>query len=294
MDFVLEKAISIVKRVKDNLHALSKKQTTISEFVLRHPKFVATHAAKDVGHETGTSETTVIRFCYDIGLKGYTDLQKEITQDLFEENNSVSSLGNYLSSKKELMIEDRLVKNTMYKDIQRIDKIVSTVDDADYKMVAKKMHQASHIYIIGSGASKISADWLGFTLNILRPNITILTNETVNLIRTFQEMTEDALLIVISQHRYVKQPIQIAKYMKEKGMMVVGITDSHIAPIHDVATVTFTLEQYETSTLDLMPALTSFLNALVTGMVSYAPETYAAQRVNFDDSHPDFIEDHWS
>src|SRR5699024_823628 len=154
---------------------------------------------------------------------------------------------------------------------------------------AKKMHQASHIYIIGSGASKISADWLGFTLNILRPNITILTNETVNLIRTFQEMTEDALLIVISQHRYVKQPIQIAKYMKEKGMMVVGITDSHIAPIHDVATVTFTLEQYETSTLDLMPALTSFLNALVTGMVSYAPETYAAQRVNFDDSHPDFI-----
>ena len=110
MDFVLEKAISIVKRVKDNLHALSKKQTTISEFVLRHPKFVATHAAKDVGHETGTSETTVIRFCYDIGLKGYTDLQKEITQDLFEENNSVSSLGNYLSSKKELMIEKKKKK----------------------------------------------------------------------------------------------------------------------------------------------------------------------------------------
>src|SRR5699024_8630359 len=95
----------------------------VATFILNNLSFVATNAATEVGEKTNTSETTVIRFCYAIGLKGYAQLQREMTLFLFNQHMSSSTLGNYLSSKNELLDDQQLIEKAFRKDVTRIDGI---------------------------------------------------------------------------------------------------------------------------------------------------------------------------
>lgn len=285
---------SIKKLIEQHVNDLSKKQQNIATFILNNFKFVGTHSAAEVGKRTKTSETTVIRFCYALGLEGYAQLQREITVYLFNEHASVSTLGNYVASTKDLVEDEQLIKTALHQDMARIDRIAQQIDLALFNKVTKLLHEAKHVYIAGNGASKFAADWFHFTLNILRSNVSVIPDETPQLIRTIQEVEQDDVMIVISQHRYTKESIQLAQAFYEQGVNVIAITDSQVAPIHDYASFSFVLEQAEQSTIDLMPVLISFLNGLMTGMMTFDPEYYEEQRVNFDDIQYKFIEERWS
>lgn len=285
---------SIKQLIEESIGHLSTKQRMIAIFIINNLSYVGTHSAAEVGKRTKTSETTVIRLCYALGLEGYAQLQREITIYLFNAHTSVSTLGNYLDSKKHLTSNQGLVKDALHKDMKRIERISNQINVDQFNEATKSLHKAKHIYIVGAGASKFAADWFHFTLSILRPNVSIIPVETPQLIRMIQEVEREDLVIVISQHRYTKESIQIAQALFEEGMEVMAITDSTIAPIHDYASYVFVLEQIEQSTIDLMPALISFLNVLITGMMTHDTEYYEAQQVNFDEVQYKFIEERWS
>lgn len=290
----MEENQSIKKLIEQHVDGLSKKQQAIATFILNNFKYVATHSAAKVGERTKSSETTVIRFCYALGLEGYAQLQREITVYLFNEHASVSTLGNYVASTKDLAEDEQLIKTALHKDIARIDRVAQQIDVDLFNQVTRILHEAKHVYIAGNGASKFAADWFHFTLNILRSNVSVIPVETPQLIRTIQEVEKEDVMIVISQHRYTKESIQMAQAFFEQGVKVIAITDSQVAPIHEYASFSFVLEQVEQSTIDLMPVLISFLNGLMAGMMTFDPDYYEAQRVNFDDIQYKFIEERWS
>lgn len=284
---------SIKDLIEAHYSSLSKKQQKVANFVLNNPTFVGTHSAAEVGARAETSETTVIRFCYALGLNGYAQLQKEITLFVFNQN-TVSTLGNYFSSKKELFHDQHLVEKAIGKDIATMNRIAEYIDKEHFSKVTRQLHEAEHIYIIGGGASQFPAQWLHFTLNILRSGVSIIQTDTPDLIRTMQEIDEKAIVIVISLHRYFKEPIQIAEALHKQGITVLAITDAKLAPIQKHCSYAFVLEQTEKSTIDLMPSLISFLNLLVTGMMTFDPDYYDKQRVNYDDFNNSFISEKWS
>ncbi|WP_040977833.1 MurR/RpiR family transcriptional regulator [Oceanobacillus jeddahense] len=279
--------------IETHFNALSKKQQKVANFVLNNPTFVGTHSAAEVGNKAETSETTVIRFCYTLGLEGYAELQKKITLYVFDQN-TVSTLGNYFSAKKKLFNDQHLIEKAMEKDIAQIDRIAKQMDKELFYKATHQLHEAKNIYIIGAGASQFPAQWLHFTLNILRPNVSIIHTETPELIRTMQEIDEDDVVIAISLHRYFKEPIHIAEALHKRAITVLAITDSKLAPIQEHCSHAFVLEQTEKSTIDLMPSLISFLNLVVTGMMTFDPDYYDKQRVNYDDFNKTFISDKWS
>ena len=75
---------TIKERIEQHFNALSKSQQKVADFVLKNPTYVGVHSAAEVGEQAGTSETTVIRFCYTIGLNGYVQLQRDVTMYLFD------------------------------------------------------------------------------------------------------------------------------------------------------------------------------------------------------------------
>lgn len=284
--------LRIKERIEQHFHRLSKSQQKVANVVLSNPAYISTHAAVDVGIMASTSETTVIRFCYAIGLTGYAQLQKEVTKFLIADHSN-STLGNYVSSKEAFFKEQSLCEKVMHQTSVKIVTIAEQVDGALFKNTTEAMHEAKKIYVAGAGASQFAAQWLQFTLNMLRPNVELIAMETSALIRTLQEMDESALVIIISLHRYYNEPLQLAKELVARGAKVIGITDSNIAPLHQFIDTCFVLEQAELSTIDLMPALVTFMNTLVVGMMSYAPAHYNEQRLKYDDFQNSFISNRW-
>lgn len=284
---------SVFERIEKSFHRLSKKQQKVAGFVLNNPTFVGTHTAAEVGEHAGTSETTVIRFCYEIGLEGYAQLQKEITLYVFNQK-TTSTLGNYFSARRDLFADQKLIEKALKRDATKINRIVEQLDRNTFQTITRALHNAKNVYIYGAGASRFAADWLNFTMNIMRPNVTLIPTETPGLIRTLQKIDSESVGVFISLHRYYNETIQLAEAFHQRGIPVIAITDSKLAPILKHCSHPVVLEQTEKSTIDLMPALISFLNALVTGMMAVDPDYYNKQRVNYDDFSHSFIGEKWS
>lgn len=65
---------TIQQAIQHKYQELSKSQRKVASFILKNLQTVGVHSAAYVGEKSGVSETTVIRFCYSIGLSGYAEL----------------------------------------------------------------------------------------------------------------------------------------------------------------------------------------------------------------------------
>ncbi|MCL1699728.1 MurR/RpiR family transcriptional regulator [Lysinibacillus sp. Bpr_S20] len=284
---------TIQQVIQHKYQELSKSQQKVAIFILKNLQTVGVHSAAYVGDKAGVSETTVIRFCYAIGLSGYAELQREITMHLFNDGKA-SSLQNYLQSKQALFETPRFYEKTMEKDASSILNVAKNINEEDFDRASYLLHTKKKVYIVGNGSSRLAAQWLHFTLNMLRPNVVLLDFETSEIVRALQEIDEDSVVIILSFHRYFKEPIQFAAEIQGKNCEIIGITDSKIAPITQYATITFVNEQQEMSTIDAMPSLISFLNTLIAGMTAQDHDYYENQRIKYDDFQNSFLANRWS
>lgn len=208
---------TIQQVIQHKYQELSKSQQKVAIFILKNLQTVGVHSAAYVGDKAGVSETTVIRFCYAIGLSGYAELQREITMHLFNDGKA-SSLQNYLQSKQALFETPRFYEKTMEKDASSILNVAKNINEEDFDRASFLLHTKKKVYIVGNGSSQLAAQWLHFTLNMLRPNVVLLDFETSEIIRALQEIDEDSVVIILSFHRYFKEPIQFAAEIQEKKM----------------------------------------------------------------------------
>lgn len=94
-----------------------------------HSHTFAVTSAQKLGKEIGVSETTIIRFCYSLGLSGYAELQKLIRNQLIYES---SSLNEYHSSKLEAANQPNFMAQVMGQDIISIEKTMNNLSNEDF------------------------------------------------------------------------------------------------------------------------------------------------------------------
>ena len=255
--------MKLMELVQSQYGNLSKGQQKVAKYLLENPREFALHSAKEIGEKAGLSETTVIRFCYAIGLSGYSELQKNVRDQFISEK---SSLANYYSSKLDIVDEPRFFEQVMEKDIQFIRETIVRINEADFQKAVDLLESAEKVYICGLRSSFSMANWLAFSLGIVRKNVQLVRRDTDDVLSMISGMNSDSVFVALSFHRYMKETLHIAEMAKSKGACIVGITDSPVAPLRDIADILLPLYSAEMSTLDIAPALISFINAVVAGV----------------------------
>lgn len=265
-------------QIKKCTDQLTKSQRVVAQFVLEQPEYIALHTATEVGKEIGVSETTIIRFCYQLALSGYKELQKSVQQSLVTKE---STLGTYLSA-NQLSKEAHFVQAVMQKDVERIHSFAQKLNMTDFKKASSLLHKAKTLYVLGLSSSYAAGLWTSFTLNTVRDGIVFIQPDSQNFIKKISQMSQDDVVIVFSFHRYYKQTIDITKLMKKQGVQVVGVTDSLLAPLQKYADLLFPLELKEMSTIEMMPSVISFMNALVIGMTAEDPLQFEKYKLQYE------------
>jgi DNA-binding MurR/RpiR family transcriptional regulator len=265
--------------IQSKYSGLSKGQQKCAKYLLENPREFAVHSAKEIGGRIGISETTVIRFCYAIGLTGYSELQKMLRNEMIFEK---SSLSQYYSSKLDLLAEPRFYEQVMEKDRELIRETIEHINEADFRRAVDCLVSAKKVYVCGLRSSFSAANWLAFSLGIVREHVQLIRRDTDDLLSAVAEMNKQTAFIALSFHRYMKETIEIAQLAKSKGAVVIGITDSPLAPIRDAADILLPLHSTEMSTLDIAPALISFINAIVAGVTIKDKKRFEKRKEAYD------------
>lgn len=267
------------EKVQQHFNELSIGMKKVAKHLLDKPESFAMQSAGQVGKEIGVSETTVIRLCYALEYQGYSQLQKELRNQLI---NSKSSLYQYQTDKKEMANESNFYEKTMLRDQLNIQKILQQVNQNDIQSVVNRLIDSNTIYVSGQRTSFSVAHWFSFTLNLIRGNASLVQPGMDDIPLLLHNISKKSTFIGISFHRYAKETINLAKAIKDRGGFVVGITDSLVAPITEFSDIVLPISFPVKSTIDAGPALLSLMNALVAGVSIYDPEGFQKRREEYE------------
>jgi RpiR family carbohydrate utilization transcriptional regulator len=72
----------MLARIHERLDSLSPAEGRVANWVIAHPRQAAEATLAEVARASGASEPTVIRFCRHVGLDGFRDLSRRLTETL--------------------------------------------------------------------------------------------------------------------------------------------------------------------------------------------------------------------
>lgn len=264
--------------IREHFKTMSKGQKKVANYVLEHPNDIALYSAAEFGSKIGISESTVIRFSNSLGFSGYTELQKLVREQFFKE----SSLTSYQQSKMDIPKNNSFHKQVMEQDRESILTTMNQIDEQAYQTAIERLSNAKSVYVLGLRSSYSAANWLSFSLGLVKENVHFMRPDTEDVIRTITQMDEHSVVIIISFHRYLKETIQIAGLIRNQKSYIIGISDSILAPIHAYSDALFPIYAANKSTLDAVSPLFSFMNAIVAGLIVEQKEDFMKRQALYE------------
>lgn len=266
------------ERMRKKYNELTKGQKVAARYIADFPRTVALQTAKNVGVASNTSETTVIRLCYELGYSGYSELQKEIQTSLLEQNTAPENpLWDFQSTSKSL--KDRnLVHYIMEEDRISVQETLEQLDVNQYKKAVDMLISSEKRVVLGFRSSYAAANWLVFSLNIVLGNTHLYRGEIEGANSYLSTMDEQTTVVAISFRRYVNETYSFVQAAKKKGATIIVITDDRLSPIGQIADIVFTIIAPKPIPLKGMTPLFSLLNLLIT-TVAASPEDKVQQRM---------------
>ena len=253
----------IIKNIGDNSNILSKSHKKIAEYILAKSEKAAYMTAGRLAEKTGVSESTVVRFAYELGYDGYPEFQKALKDYI----KSQLTTAQRMELAYEKMGSGDILAGTLKSDIGYIEKTLDAIDREQFERAADAISGANKIYITGVRSSAGLAEFARFYLQLIFDNVQMINSTSGDgLFEQILNVGENDVVIGISFPRYSKNTIKAISYAKSNGATVIGITDSESSPVAKGSDICLISRSDTVSFVDSLVAPLSVINALIAAV----------------------------
>ncbi|WP_261130519.1 MurR/RpiR family transcriptional regulator [Bacillus sp. Marseille-Q3570] len=250
--------------IKERFPNLSSGQKKVAEFLLQHKYDSALLTAFQLGRKVGVSETTVIRFSYSLGFRGYSEMQEQIRKEWLVDHQHVETEN---ESTKTTHDKENIFKKVIDQEKSILQQLLQQLDTDELWKAVEELIQADKVYIGGFGSSHAASYWFYYTLKQLRKNV-YLSSPTGFLPEDICELGENSVVVIFSYPRYRKESLQLANLSIEQEAKIIAITNRQLSPIGQLASITLTSEEYMESGHHSIASVVSLLEVIIVGIQS--------------------------
>ena len=204
----------ILTAIQENMHTFSKGQRKIASFILESYDKAAFMTASRLGKRVGVSESTVVRFAFELGYDGYPDMQRSLQKMI---RNRLTSVQRIEVTNDRLGDQD-LLSMVLQSDIEKIRQTLEELDRDSFEQTVDAIVSARKIYIIGVRSSASIASFLHFYFNLIFENVVLVSANTAS--ETFESLLrvgEGDVVIGISFPRYSSRTVQAMSFARDRG-----------------------------------------------------------------------------
>ncbi len=265
--------IDILEEINNKYGSMTKGQRQIATFVTAHYDKAAFLPAKKLGAVIGVSESTVVRFATFLGFPGYNEFQtavaKRITEKLgFEEHDEPEApIQKTEPDYKARRQSKTLAGGVLSRDIMNIEQTLRDLNPKVLDNAATLLYEARTVYIVGLRTCLPLAQFFGFYLSMLRPNVVVVGS--TDLSETFEKMVhvgEEDVVVGISFPNYSVRTLRAMEFANERRARLIAITDSVYSPLILYSSCNLFAKSDLISIVDSMTAPISLINALMVQM----------------------------
>ncbi len=256
-------AKGILYTLESGMSGFSKGQKRIASYIMDNYDKAAFMTASKLGQLSGVSESTVVRFAYELGYAGYPALQRTLQE----------MIRSRLTSTQRIQVADSMMSghdvlsSVMRSDFDRLRMVADKADRREFDLVVDELVRARHIYILGVRSSSFVAGYLNFYMHLLLDNVTLVqSNEAGAIFEQLFRIGPGDVMLAISFPRYSKATINTAKFAKDRGATILGITDNELSPLGQMSSASVLAPSEMISFVDSMVAPMSMVNALLVAL----------------------------
>lgn len=195
---------------------LTKSEIKIADYLIENIGELKKMNSYELARKLGIGQATSVRFAKKLGYKTFKDLTNEITEMNYE-----SIYENEINIKEDLEITNIKIVN-QYKKIIDFTQDINTSDD--FITIIRLISCANNIIIFGIGNSSIAASDFYKKLKMIGFNI-FYSSDVHLTFSVISKLTEDDLLILISDSGETSEVIKAADLAKENNILTVAVTN---------------------------------------------------------------------
>jgi DNA-binding MurR/RpiR family transcriptional regulator len=223
---------SSTSKIRSQLPTLNASELKVGNWILENPERVIHLAMAQVAHECNVSDTTVLRFCRNVGFRGYTDLKILLAQDLARPGQIIHTK---VTEKDDT---SAVVKKVFMTNIEALRDTLEVMDVNKLSRAADMILEADRVLIIGVGTSgPIVQDAYNrfFRLGL---SCRVYTDSYLQLMDAALLKPGD-LVMGISQTGSSSDPVMTMEMAKKNGATTIVITGNAQSPITKFADMVF-------------------------------------------------------
>lgn len=254
---------TLLARIQSQESSFSKSQKKIADFIIEHSDKAAYMTAAKLGDTVGVSESTVVRFALEIGLKGFPELQKAIREMVRSSLTTVQRM----ELSKEKMADTSVLENVLMGDMQNVRETFEEMDPVVFEEAVNAIVSARTVYIYAAGSSRALGSFLQHYLKLLLGNVHLITSSgEAEIFEELLYLNEKDAVIGISFPRYSSKAVKTMHFAASRHAKVLAITDSQVSPIAEYATHLLLAHSDLPAIVDSLVAPMSLINAIIVAI----------------------------
>lgn len=267
-----------VSRIRSRYSVMSESEKKIADYILSNDFVNEDSSINNLAAATGTSVSTVVRFCKTLGFKGYAEFKFYCQKGILSPLSGQIEISNHDSAgtikQKVAEFSKNAINNSiLYTDNQEIERAINALS------------RARQILVCGEGsASGIALLAVNTFMNLGIPSYTI--QDPLAQIRTASFLGEQDVVIGITNCGYIKDVVDTLAVAKENGattICITGLNDSLVTKYSDVCLCT--THRDNQSPLDLPTTTICQMITLHTLQIGYIVRNNADIEENVKNMH---------
>lgn len=253
----------LLLRIKEKYKKMSKGQRRLADYVCNdYDKAVFLTAAK-LGEIVGVSESTVVRFATQLGYKGYPGFQKALEELVRNKLNSIQRMEVTYGR----ISQSEILETVLQSDIDKIKMTLADIDHKAFDLAIDTLLNARRVYVIGIRSCAPLASFLGFYLNLVCDNVSVVdVNSSSEIFEQLIRINEHDVIIGISFPRYSMRTLKALEFASNRKAKVITLTDSVHSPMNLYSSCNLIARSDMASIVDSLVAPLSVINALVVAL----------------------------
>jgi DNA-binding MurR/RpiR family transcriptional regulator len=240
---------------------LPRRLLQVADFALRYPDEMALGTAASIAARAQVQPSTVVRFAQALGYQGFSQLQtvfRARIRDRWPE--PPERLRQLRSGKSDAPASD--LDGFIDAAQRSLGRLHDSMPAQEIGRAARLLSRARSVYILGTRRSYAVVDYLGYAFATLGvPALAIDSMSGLARERAALAGPEDAIL-AISFTPYAPMTAEFAGAAVRRGVPLVAITDSPLAPLAQIARVTVEIVEADYAGFRAMAATFVLANAI--------------------------------
>ena len=256
----------VIDELRRQYDRLTQSQKRIAEYIVDHPDRVAFSTVDQMAGQLGVNPSTIVRFTYRLGLKGFPDLQERTRVLVRGQLSAASEIVNENSVLAHL--EGTAFGTSLGQDLQNLRRTIAAIKVDDLQRASDMIAAARKVFVVGSFNAYSVAFFLGLALDRIRGNTTVWSGDMTLQASQLLELGPDDCLIAFTSAPYAVSTQRVALLAKEARTRVIAVTDTPISAVGQIADVILAAASTGAGLQNSFLAAMAVANALLNGVAA--------------------------